>query len=135
MHDRILSRGAEQRPRFFAMRRDARGPIVRSYVRTGLSREIESAIFAATHTRTNTHTHACHYPERLPLHYSITICTLLGEKFLQTTRRALLRAKRREREEEREGQRGAGAITGERKGEKGTTERQEWPHDAEHRDC
>jgi len=37
------------------------------------------------------------------------------------------RGKERERERETTEQRGAGAITGERKGEKGTTERQEWP--------
>jgi len=37
---------------------------------------------------TGTHIHTrVHYLERLPLHYSVTICTLLGEKFLQTTRR------------------------------------------------
>jgi len=44
------------------------------------------------------------------LHYSVTICTLLGEKFLQTTRRperADLQAKTGENERERERERDA----------------------------
>lgn len=123
----------------------------RSYVRTYVlhsDEEIESSTFFCHARRASdryTHTHACHYLERLPLHYSVTICTLLGEKFLQTTRRPERcgapgqngeeeneRANgggKRERERGGEGRkgRGAGAIIGERKGEKGTTERQEWP--------
>lgn len=74
--------GCEQRPRFFAMRRDARGPIVLTYVRTyvyrtGLSREIESAIFAgaaSAHTHTHTRTYVYTYTyTRVSLSGALTV--------------------------------------------------------------
>jgi len=95
----------------------------------GRTREIESSIFArergaagahayiATCTHTRARARACHYPGRLPLHYSVTICTLLGEKFLQTTRRPE-RADLQAKTGENETQRGGGGGGGERERER-----------------
>jgi len=123
----------------------------------GRTREIESSIFArergaagahayiATCTHTRARARACHYPGRLPLHYSVTICTLLGEKFLQTTRRPE-RADLQAKTGENETQRGGGGTEPDEEPAEPLPEREKVKrgrqrearvaaHDAEHRDC
>lgn len=80
---------------------------------------------------TGTHIHTrVHYLERLPLHYSVTICTLLGEKFLQTTRRPERSGAPGQNEEEENkrtsaGYRGGGGGGGRGRGKRRWTEEPE----------